>query len=285
MIRLRLKRGLVFALTLATLTLAAAMACADTLELKNGSLIKGKFLGGTDSEISFQVGSSLQKYNVADIVSLKFDSNGAGADAAPPPPLSPPPSATTSLLPDDPGTVARVGAKPANIAIPAGTRVSIRTIDTIDSAYNLPGDRFTASLEEPLTVDGNVVVARDALVYGRLTQSNPSGTFSGRSQLRLELTGIVVNGKMVPIVTGEYEATGKSRGASTAKRTVAGAALGAIIGAAADGGQGAAIGAGAGAGAGAASEIIIGSDQVKVPSETLIDFTLAQEVTIPSRPS
>ena len=83
------------------------------------------------------------------------------------------------------------------------------------------------------------------LVYGRLTRSKESGTFAGRSKLRMELTGIVVNGKLVPLVTGEYEVTGKSRGASTAKRTVGGAALGAIIGAAAGGGEGAAIGAGA----------------------------------------
>ena len=91
-----------------------------------------------------------------------------------------------------------------------------------------------------------------------------------------------MNGKMVPVVTGEYEVTGKSRGASTAKRTVGGAALGAIIGAVADGGQGAAIGAGIGAGAGAGSEIITGGDQVKVPSETLLDFTLQQDVSIPT---
>jgi len=84
-------------------------------------------------------------------------------------------------------------------------------------------------------------------------------------------------------VTGEYELTGKSRGASTAKRTAGGAALGAIIGAIADGGKGAAIGAGAGGGVGAGSEIITKGDQVKVPSETLINFTLQQEVSIPVR--
>jgi len=295
MMMLRPKCGFVIGLALAALALAAATASADTLELKNGSLIKGKFMGGTDSEISFQVGSTLQKYNVADIVSLKFDStlksdsNGAAADTASPlppsAPPSPPASSTASSLPDDPGTVAHVEAKPANVTIPAGTRISVRTIDAIDSTENFAGDRFQASLAEPLTVDGNVVVPRDALVNGRLTQSKTSGTFSGRSQLRLELTGIVVNGKMVPVVTGEYNVTGKSRGASTAKRTVAGAALGALIGAAADGGQGAAIGAGAGAGAGATSEVIVGSEQVKLPSETLIDFTLEQEVTIPNRPS
>jgi hypothetical protein len=60
------------------------------------------------------------------------------------------------------------------------------------------------------------------------------------------------------VATGYYDVTGKSRGASTAKRTVGGAALGALIGAVADGGQGATIGTGVGAGA--SSEIISGGD-------------------------
>ena len=64
---------------LTALTLAASTAWADSLELKNGSLIKGKFLSGTATEISFQVGSTVQKYNVADIVSLKFDSEGGAS--------------------------------------------------------------------------------------------------------------------------------------------------------------------------------------------------------------
>ena len=79
--------------------------------------------------------------------------------------------------------------------------------------------------------------------------------------------------------------TGKSRGASTAKRTVGGAAVGSIIGALAGGCKGAAIGAGIGAGVGAGSEIITKGDQVKVPSETLLDFTLQQDVPVPTRRS
>ena len=55
--KLNLHRGLVIALWL-----GASLAWADSLELKNGSLIKGKFMGGTESEISFQVGSTVQKY-------------------------------------------------------------------------------------------------------------------------------------------------------------------------------------------------------------------------------
>ena len=257
------------------LTLVASMAWADTLELKNGSLIKGKFLGGTETEVSFQVGSTVQKFSVSDVISIRFDSEGSATAPAPQP---------ESALSDAPEAGAPVEIKPALVTIPAGTQIIVRTIDAIDSNSSAIGDRFQSSLAEPLTLEGNELVGQDALVYGRLTESKESGTLTGRSQLRLELTGIAVNGKMVPIVTGEYEVTGKSRGPSTAKRTVGGAALGAIIGAVADGGQGAAIGAGvgAGAGAGAGSEIITRGDRVKVPSETLLDFTPEQDVSIPT---
>jgi len=261
---------------LAMLTLVASMAWADTVQLKNGSLIKGKFLGGTETEVSFQVGSTAQKFSVSDVVSIRFDSEGSVTAPAPQP---------QSVLPDAPAAGPPVEMKPPHVTIPAGTQIFVRTIDAIDSNNSAVGDRFQASLAGPLTLEGKVIVEQDAFVFGQLTESKESGTFTGRSQLRLELTGIAVNGKIVPIVTGEYEATGKSRGASTARKTVGGAALGAIIGAAVDGGQGAAIGAGAGAGAGAGYEIITRGDRVKVPSETLLDFTLEQDVSIPAGPN
>jgi hypothetical protein len=254
--------------------LAASSAWPDSLELKNGSLIKGRYVGGTETEISFQVGSSVQKYNVADIVALKFDSEAPASDM---------PTRPKNSFSSEPGKVEPAAAKSSAFVIPAGTRISVRTIDGIDSTKNRVGDRFQASLEEPLTADGNLIVAKGADVYGRLEESKTSGTFSGRSQLRLALTGIVVDGQTVPLVTGEYELTGKSRGASTAKRTAGVGAVGAVIGAVAGGAKGAAIGAAAGAGAGAGSEIITKGDQVKVPSETLLEFTLQQDLSIPAR--
>src|SRR5215469_10615539 len=82
MTKFKLNWGLIIVLGLAT-----SITWADSLELKNGSLIKGKFMGGTENEISFQVGSSLQNYNLADIVSLKFDSERS-ADSTPTTPRS-----------------------------------------------------------------------------------------------------------------------------------------------------------------------------------------------------
>lgn len=251
---------------------AAAASRADSLELKNGSLIKGKFVSGTQTSITFQVGSSVQIYDVADIRSVRFESEGEDTSASTAPKHL---SVRSSTEGDEAGSSSR------SVTIPAGTRISIRTIDAIDSTKNRVGDRFQASLEEALSIDGKVVVPKGADVYGRLEESRATGTFAGRSELRIELTGIVVNGQTVPLVTGEYEVSGKSKGESTAKRTVGGAAIGSIFGALAGGGKGAAIGAGTGATVGAASEAITKGDQVKIPSETLLDFTLAQSVTIP----
>jgi hypothetical protein len=254
------------------LCLAPVAARADSLELKNGSLIKGKFMGGTQASITLQVGSSVQSYDVADIRSLRFDSEAQGTSPSVP---SKQPSAPSAIGQDE------VAKSVPSVTIPAGARISVRTIDSIDSTKNRVGYRFQASLEQPLWVDGNLVVLKGADVYGRLDESKETGTFAGRSQLKLQLTEIVVNGQTLPLVTGEYEVSGKSKGESTAKRTVGGAAIGSIIGALAGGGKGAAIGAGTGAGVGAASEIITKGDQVKIPSETLLDFTLQQSVTIP----
>lgn len=276
---MRLRIGVVVVLSLLT-----SLAWSDSLELKNGSLIKGKFVGGTETEVIFQVGSSRQTYNIADIVSLKFDSDRPMSSATSMP--SEAPARTDALVPRPPAsrTEENIYKSPSSyVTIPSGTRISVRTIDAIDSTQNQVGDRFQASLEEPVFIDGRQVLAKGADVYGRLTEAKTSGQFTGKSQLSLELTGVVVGGRTIPVSTGEYQLSGKSRGASTAKRTVGGAAVGSIIGAIAGGGKGAAIGAGVGGGVGAGSEVVTKGDQVKIPSETLLDFTLQQDLSIPQR--
>ena len=253
--------GLVIAMSFAT-----SAAWADSLALKKGAVLNGRFLSDTVDEIRL-VNPNVQTYDLAQINSNP-DSQAQSSD-------------TPTRAPSAPPVVASTAHASSIVTIPAGTRIVIRTIDAIDSTKNHVGDPFEASLEEPLTVDGKVVASKGADVFGRLVESKAHGTFTGRSELQLELTGIVVNGQTLPLVTGEYDLTGKSRGESTAKRTVGMGAIGAIIGAAAAGGKGAGIGAASGAVLGAGSEIITKGDQVKIPSETLLDFTLERELSIP----
>lgn len=259
----------------AVLASVLAQGQGDSLQLKNGSLIRGAYLGGRAEEISFQVGAREQQYAVADVLSITFgDSSRAPVANAAPQPTSlaaQPQTAPVPLPPPSRDTV----------RVPSGTRIMVRTVDAIDSDRNRVGDRFQASLEQAIVMDDTVVVPRGADVYGRLTQATEAGRIQGRSQLKLELTGIVVNGQTIPLFTGEYSLSGSSRGASTAKRVGAGAAVGAVIGAIAGGGKGAAIGAGVGAGAGTAVQVMTRGEQVHVPSETLLEFILQQEVRMP----
>jgi len=162
-----------------------------------------------------------------------------------------------------------------------GTRLTVRTIDSIDSDRNRVGDKFAASLDESLYVNGVLVAPRGTDIYGRLDVATEAGRVAGRSQLKLSLTGIVINGQTVPLSTGDYELSGKSRGANTAKKVGGGAAVGAVIGAIVGGGKGAAVGAGVGAGAGTAVQVATKGEQVHVPSETLLEFSLNQPVTMP----
>lgn len=170
------------------------------------------------------------------------------------------------------------------ITIPAGTSLLVRMIDSVDSSKNKIGDSFYANLESALVVGNTVVAPKGADVYGRLTNAKSAGKISGGAQLTLELTGVRINGDIVPVDSTTYEAVGKGRGKQSAGRIGGGAALGAIIGGIAGGGKGAAIGAGVGAGAGTTVQLVTHGDQIKIPSETLLEFKLEQAVTAPLAP-
>jgi hypothetical protein len=167
------------------------------------------------------------------------------------------------------------------VAVPAGTRILIRTIDPIDSTKQQTGYRFTASLETNLQAEDAIVAPRGSQVYGRLAQASSAGRMSGSSELTLELTDILINGTAYPVLTSTYEMKGKGEGGKTAKKVVGGAGLGALIGGIAGGGKGAGIGALAGAGAGTAVSAAKKGQQLQIPSETLLEFRLEQPVSLP----
>ncbi len=286
-----------------TICFFASTAQADSLELKNGSLIKGTYMGGSENQISFRVGSTVQQYDVADVVTLKFESSENSRSSHEPGfatrderdshrdrdlQRQRDDSRRDDSLRDQSSEEAPANQRRQsysssnNVTVPTGTRLMVRTIDSIDSDKNRVGDKFSATLEQPLYVNEILVASKGADVYGRLDEAKEAGHIQGKSQLKLSLTGIVINGQTVPLTTGDYELSGKSRGANTAKKVGGGAAVGAVVGAIVGGGKGAAIGAGVGAGAGTAVQVVTKGDQVHVPSETLLEFALDQPITVPA---
>ena len=289
----------------------SGFALGDTLELKTGQIVQGRFVGGSPLNIRFEVDGKEQIFATKDVLNLGFGDTGDASNAPAPPVTSAPPAdvqapaapaptasappATTpspdaSQPPDAPATnsvtqqsasqVTQQGGQPMQaVTIPSGTSLLIRMIDGVDSSTNRVSDPFHASLETPLVVGNTVVAQKGADVYGMLARAKEAGKISGSSQLTLELTGIRINGHVVPIDSTTYDVAGKSRGAQSAERIGGGAVAGAVIGGIIGGGRGAAVGATLGAGGGTAVQVMTHGDQVRVPSETLLEFTLEHDVT------
>ncbi len=201
----------------------------------------------------------------------------SAAAPAPAASVAPAPTSAAASMPAPPEP-----ARPRtqDFTVNPGTIITVRLIDTIDTSRNRPGDIFHASLDAPLVAGDRVVVPKGAEVIGRLVEVKSAGRIAGRSEVSLELTQITVGGKEYPLRTAALEEQGTSRGKRSAAVIGGGAGLGALIGAVAGGGKGAAIGAGVGAATGTVAQGATKGQQIRLPSETRLDFRLLEPLTL-----
>lgn len=202
--------------------------------------------------------------------------NAPAPDAAPAP--APAPADNTPPPPPPPPA-------PKKYIIDEGTQISVRLVDPIDSEKNQAGDTFHATLNAPLTSDGDEAVPAGAELTGHLVDVKSASKFAGQSMVSLQLDSLSYAGKTYNLQTDQYKKQGASRGKNTAEKVGGGAVVGTIIGALAGGGKGAAIGAAAGAGVGGGVQAASKSQQIKLPSETVLNFTLQAPVTVVHAPN
>jgi hypothetical protein len=264
-------------------TIGAVVVClcsADTLTLRDGRVINGQYLGGDARHIRMAIGDRVDTFNVEDVGDLEFGGNATPAPPAPtpPPPQAPPPDQNQSRSQGFAQQPPPAPTPVAGIQIPVGTAITVRMIEKVDSSVAHLGQTFRASVDEPVLVNGQTVIPRGADAIAKLVEDKQSGKFEGKTVLTLALTDITINGQMIDTTTGDVSRASSSRGARTAKVVGGATALGAIIGALAGGGRGAAIGAASGAAVGGGTEILTKGQQVKIPSETRLTFTLQQPI-------
>jgi hypothetical protein len=254
--------------------LAVAFCSADTLTLRSGKVITGQYLGGDARHIRMAVGDRVDTFDVADVGDLEFS-----GDTRQNPPPSPPPDQGFAPSQVPPPPPAPAGAPPVTgVQIPTGTPITVRMIDKVDSNVARLGQTFRASVDEPVLMNGQTVIPRGADAMVKLVEDQQSGKFEGKTILTLALTDITINGQTIDTTTGDVSKASSSRGARTAGVVGGATALGAIIGALAGGGRGAAIGAASGAAVGTGAQVITKGQQVKIPSETRLNFTLQQPI-------
>jgi hypothetical protein len=254
---------------------------ADTLTLRNGRVITGQYVGGDARHIRMAIGDHVDTFNIEDVGDLEF-SGGAPPPAQPPiqPPVQPPPD-QGQYQGRNQGFAQQPASAPlpvAGVQIPTGTSITVRMIEKVDSNVAHLGQTFRASVDEPVLVNGQTVIPRGADAIVKLVEDKQSGKFEGKTVLTLALTDITINGQMIDTTTGDVSRASSSRGARTAGVVGGATALGAIVGALAGGGRGAAIGAASGAAVGGGAEVLTKGQQVKIPSETRLNFTLQQPI-------
>lgn len=234
------------------ISLLAATTCtfvfADTLELADGSVLEGDFVGSSNGIIMFNTGESIEAFPEDEVVGIFFSQGVATAEEL---------AAETTA----PGIVA-----------PAGTRLMLRMVDTVDSKKHKAGHKFRAQLESALVVDGFTVAPRGAMVYGTVVASQQSGRAAGKSALTMEFSDIMIDERLYPIATQALAAQTGGESKKTLGRTARAAAIGGLV----DGSSGARTGAKVGAGA----SILTSGESVFVPSGTLLETSLRTPLSI-----
>ena len=160
--------------------------------------------------------------------------------------------------------------------VPVGTNLKIRIEETLSSKDSRVGDRFTATVLDPVRFN-------EAKVTGHISSIQKSGKIKGRTSMNLAFNSIELpdgqKGPMHGYVTRVYgSGSGQadneggvesgSRTNQALKRGGIGAAAGAILGGIAGGGKGAAIGLILGGAGGAGSLAIQGSKELRIESGT-----------------
>ena len=174
---------------------AATPIWADTLEMKDGQLIEGKYMGGTQHSIRFNTGKKVVVYSVQDILAITFSSTVSSTTPSSSQRVSPVPKASPSK------------PKPLGNLITSGSRLSVVMLDTIDVTTAKKDDWFTGVLNKDVIVNGNVVAPKDSKVYGQVIRVEQGRS---SSSLAIELRELVVKQRVIPITTKPYVVQAKS---------------------------------------------------------------------------
>jgi len=249
---LKFLTGLVLAVALGGATLSA-----DRVRLRSGQNVDGSFLSADGQVVRLLLGNGrIAEFKVADVAALEFSVRQA-----------PPPPAPDPARPSPPVTV------------PQNTILSVRLTQTIDVDAAHAGAMFKAILDDPVMMNGKVVIPRNAVVMLQAAKVEQAGSMKGADKITLKANTVAFGGTRYDIVTTYVEQQGAGEGKKTARKVGAGAGLGGLIGGLAGGGTGVAIGAAVGAATGAIVSSQ-GTEHLQIPAETRLQFQLAAAVTV-----
>ncbi|RHW77438.1 hypothetical protein [Colwellia sp. RSH04] len=237
------------------------LANADVLTLKDGQSITGTLVSRDANGVVFDVAGQQLTFKSESISDISF---GKVTDK------KVPATESTKKSVDSREEVNKEtpesGVKPVTV-VPTGTRIVVRTNESINSKQHKAGHKFTSRLEADLVVNDTLVARRGTVIYGVVREAKRSGRLAGRSSVELQFTDMMINNQMMPISTSGVKAVTEG----TAKKTIGSTARAAAIGGLINGSKGAKDGAKVGAGV----SLLTRGNQVNIPSGTMLEFQLA----------
>jgi len=174
--------------------------------------------------------------------------------------------------------------EPNRVTLTPGTILTILLDEDLSSRKNVAGDVFSATLDQPVIIDGFIIAERGSHVEGRVVDVKRSGRTKGTAQLVLELIQLQTSdGQRVSIATDPFTKRAVSAKGRDVAKVGAAASIGAAIGALAGGGHGAAIGAAIGGAAGAGTVLATRGAPATLRAETRLPFRVSRPTTITER--
>lgn len=245
---------------------AAASLSADRVRLRSGKVIAGVFIGGDSKSVRLLLeDGQISEVPLTEAVALEFTARKAPA-------VAPAPSAAAAAAP-------AAAPRPVAVSVPAGSVINVRLTQPIDVDTSKAGMTFKAVVDDPVHVNGAIVIPRGASAILQAVQVEQSGTMKGSDKISLKLNAVGFGGFVHQVATEYVETKGKGEGKRTARKVGGGAGLGAIVGGIAGGGEGAAIGAAVGGITGAAVAAG-GEEHLTLAAETRLQFRLTAAVAI-----
>jgi hypothetical protein len=166
------------------------------------------------------------------------------------------------------------------VTVPDETQIHVTLDQGLSSDQSRAGDRFDATISQPVLIDNKTVIPEGTRVEGFVVDAHPSGRLMGRARLQLALESIELDGLSYQIHTSTSSRIGGNHKKRNWAWIAGGGGGGALIGAIAGGGKGALIGGPIGAGAGTAVAFMTGKKDIHLAPETPLTFRLAEPVTI-----
>jgi hypothetical protein len=244
----------------ACVALAVAIAgqtlLADKVRLRSGQSVDGSFLSADVKVVRLLLANGrVAEFDVKDVLGIDFT-------ARPKPTPAPDPVKA-----------------PKPVMVPQGTMLAVRLTQDIDVDAAQAGHTFKAVLDDPVMMNGIVIIPRNAAVSLQAAKVEQAGSMKGADKITLKANTLSFGGRRYDIVTTYVEEKGSGEGKKTTRKVAGGAGLGALIGGLAGGGTGVAIGAAVGA-AGGAIMSASGTEHLKLPAETRLQFSLTSAVTV-----